>query len=682
MSSHALPDGHLRRNAILASLNVVVGSALLFILYKYLLHRLDATQLGVWSLVVASTNVARLADLGLAGGTTRFVAAALAQGKSERAAAVVETSVIALAAGALVLCALLLPLLQWLLAGLVPASQLDVALAMLPWSAAALGTGLVGAAAASALDGCGRTDLRIYAGLGAQLVLVALSIWLVPVLGIKGVAIAQLAQALVNGITAWLLLRRQLHALPVFPHRCSTSVLRSIASYSALFQLNNIFIMLVDPVAKMLLAKFGGLSATAYFDMAAQLIQRSRQILVTGAQTLVPAAAHANERGGADVRKLYASSYATMMMLALPGFSALVVVVPAVGLAWIGHAEPMFTGIAWICTAGLLLNTVGTPAYFFNLGTGDVALNTQGHAITASVASLGGFLGGQWFGAQGVAVAYAASMALGGLYVQLRFMMRHGVVFASLLPPGSAALLTACALALALVLPLDLRIIAPRIGAADALSQLLRAVTIALLFALLISPALWRHPARKSLLRAAPAAFVTMLLLIGSATPSTTSAANADRIDIPVAAFTHSTGLTPQNIQDIQSSGILRHYGTVDYTFQAPHSGWYSLWMTVADWPTDLLLDGKPLLHATLPAGIWPDRDGMQKVLNVELQQGSHTLRLGHLWHPGLPYVHRIQLRSAQNSTDRVRLTPEHDHAVFRVGESFRISVAAGHPQC
>jgi O-antigen/teichoic acid export membrane protein len=71
-----------------------VSGITLFILYKFIYHTLGAANLGLWSLVLATTGVARFTDLGLSGSLGRFVARYRALNDIPRAVLAVETGVI------------------------------------------------------------------------------------------------------------------------------------------------------------------------------------------------------------------------------------------------------------------------------------------------------------------------------------------------------------------------------------------------------------------------------------------------------------------------------------------------------------------------------------------------------------------------------------------------------------
>ena len=54
-------------------LQIVVISIVLFFLYKFLLGTIGVEQFGIWSLVLATTAVTQIADLGFSGGVVKFV---------------------------------------------------------------------------------------------------------------------------------------------------------------------------------------------------------------------------------------------------------------------------------------------------------------------------------------------------------------------------------------------------------------------------------------------------------------------------------------------------------------------------------------------------------------------------------------------------------------------------------
>jgi len=60
-------------NAIMSVVQIVVIGIVLFILYRFLLNTIGVEQLGIWSLVLATTSVTQIASFGLSGSVVKFV---------------------------------------------------------------------------------------------------------------------------------------------------------------------------------------------------------------------------------------------------------------------------------------------------------------------------------------------------------------------------------------------------------------------------------------------------------------------------------------------------------------------------------------------------------------------------------------------------------------------------------
>ncbi len=483
---------------MVSMVNVAVGSVLIFLLYRLLLQRLGSEVLGVWSLLVSSVSAARLSELGMAAGATRFVATARALGDERQAVEVAETATVSLlvfgAFGALIAQLVLPHVLGLFLSG----AALAVALQALPWALGAFALGLAGGAAQSALDGCQRVDLRVWVALAGQAVLLGGSILLTGRHGLAGVAMAQLLQSLVVLVGSWAVLRGQLRGLPLLPRRWNYPTFRRIVGYSALFQFNSLLLLLLDPLVKIMLTRFGGLSATAYFDMANQLVQRLRMLPVAAVQALVPAMAHAEAQGSGLARELYVLGYRAVFAATVAGFCLVAALVPVISAVWIGHEENLFMGVAWICLAGWAASTISTPAYFGNIGTGTLVTNTVGHVFQIGLCALLGWWGGAAWGTYGVTAVYAVAVATGGLYVQIMFQGRLG--YFALIPDESRRLTMMSMLAMSLCLAADTMIGRHFVlETARPAVQLLRMVLLVAAFSVVVGPCLWVHPLRRSI---------------------------------------------------------------------------------------------------------------------------------------------------------------------------------------
>jgi len=203
----------------MAVLQIVVNGATLFILYRFLLSTIGATQLGIWSLVLAMSAVSQIASFGLSGSVIKFVAKYIAREEPENASIVVQTATISIAAFLCVTAPIAYPCIAWVLGRAVPHESLPLALSILPHAVVALSVMLLNGVIQGGLDGCSRIDLRNLILMGGTVTHLLLCLVLVPRYGLMGAAWARVVNGLGVCIVVWVLLRSILPVLPLIPLR-------------------------------------------------------------------------------------------------------------------------------------------------------------------------------------------------------------------------------------------------------------------------------------------------------------------------------------------------------------------------------------------------------------------------------------------------------------------------------
>ena len=392
--------------------------------------------MGVWSLVAAATSLAAVSSLGLTGGTVRFVSKYLALGDRTRAGSAAETATISIAVAMAVAALVFWPLASWLIGFLVPARWLDEARQLVPFTLVALWLASTGGAVLAGLDGCHRIATRSAVIMTTQPLLLVLTVWWVPDLGLQGVVAAQLVQYGVWIVLGWVLLRRQLPMVSRVPHRWSRALFQEMWRYGLNFQAISIMTMLLDPLAKVLLSYFGSLSAVAYFEMANRMVAQARSLIASANQVLVPYYSKVAETSRARIRDVYERNFDVTLLLSTLVFCSLVPLIPIVSDLWIGRLEPLFVYFSVVLVLGWFANIVSTPVYFANLGGGWISRNLLAHTAQSGSLAVLGVVGGSLAGARGVAVAYMFALVIGSLMLLVTFHRAEDV-------PVSAVLLKA-----------------------------------------------------------------------------------------------------------------------------------------------------------------------------------------------------------------------------------------------
>ena len=405
------------RNAQWAIAQTIISAGVLFVLYRFLLHELGAAKLGLWSLILASTSLARLGELGFSSATLRFVGQYAGAGQQQDAAEILETALLSICIPFMLLTVVAIPLIGGALHWFVPAQHMTDALVIVPWAMFALWLGVTGGIVQSAIDGCGRMDQRNMVLIATNILYLALSVMLTPMLGLKGVAIAQTIQAGASLIVMWWLAKVQLRSLSWLPRRWCKNRFSEIAGFAVTMQVGSIAGMFVEPVTKALISRFGGLEFLAFYEMASQVVTRARSVLISGFQAITPQFAIATEQS--MHRELFLQSQKKVIAIGIPFMSLVMIAFPVISQIWIGRHELAFIvsgqliGITW------LLITLLMPAYFFLTGTGRGFPVAIAHVAALAGTLVFGWVGGHFFVETGPILGASISLLIGNIYMYI-----------------------------------------------------------------------------------------------------------------------------------------------------------------------------------------------------------------------------------------------------------------------
>jgi O-antigen/teichoic acid export membrane protein len=487
-----MQKGRLFSNAAVSMLQVLVVSGTLFVLYKVLLRTIGVKQLGIWSLVMATGSLTQLANLGLVGGVTKFVAKYVARDESELASRVIETTVVSLALSTGIVLAVLFLFARPVLSLFIPADSLEAGLSIVPYAFISLWILLVAGVFQAGLDGYQRIDSRNIIVMIGSLIYLGLCYVLALKWGLVGVAAASVIQNLWLLVATCRVLRKHMPSLRVFRYRWDPVLFKEMLAYGAKFQLISIAIMITDPVTKVFLSRFGGLATVGYYDMCNRMVQQLRAFIVTPGFTLVPAAADLKERAAERIRSLYFLSYDLTFCTAAATYTLVIIYAPAISRLWIGHYEQSFVTFAFLLSIGWFFNVLAVPAYFINLGTGELRWNVISHASAAILNGAAGFLLGRQFGASGVVVGWVVSTIVGGVIINVGYYVTHQIPLSRLMPRSSIVLMGVCLVGVVItyLLLLPFWISVHGFAAGDLACVLVTAV---------IAVLLWLHPSRKHL---------------------------------------------------------------------------------------------------------------------------------------------------------------------------------------
>ncbi len=479
---------HISRNMLAAVIQVIVTGLVFFVLYRFLFDQLGVEQIGVWSLVLATTSVSRIGDLGLSAGVVRYVAQALGQGNGVRAGEIVQTVALTLALLMAVLLVACYPLFIGVLNYLLPNQEVPAALVVLPYALLSLWSTVIASVFMGGLDGCQRIDLRSLLMGVSHLAYLGLAVLWVPAHGLEGIARAQAVQAVALIAISWWILRHQLVTLPLFPARWRLAVLKEMLAYGVNFQLITLMSMLFDPLTKGLMSKFGGLAALGYYEIASKLILQVRAIPIEVNRVIVPTVSDLQQREPKKIVDLFVVSYRILFFASVIFYAALGIFLPMISYLLIGKYDSTFVHFALLLIFGWSVNTVIGPAFFSNLGTGNLRPNVISHVIMSVVGLCAGITLGLFLDGTGVLVGNILGLVTGSLFLLISYLKDSGLRWSSeLVPKGMWMLLMLCVMAV---------VFANVWGAQRSLLELASIEAASALGIVLVG---WYHPFRKTL---------------------------------------------------------------------------------------------------------------------------------------------------------------------------------------
>lgn len=468
---------------------LVLTGTLLF-LYRFFLETIGVEKLGIWSLVLASTSISQIANMGISGGIVKFVAKYFSRCEQEKVNGVVQTALLVLSGVTGLVLLVSYPLCYYGLSYVVTSTSLPEALAVLPHALISVWIMLIGSVFQSCLDGIQRMDLRSTTQITGTLVYFVLCLLLVGGFGLPGLAWARIIQNLYLVILSYFLLNKYQPAISFFPLKWNKSLFKEMIGYGTSFQVMSFMGMLYDPTTKAILSKFGGLSLVGYYEMASRMVAQLQSVTTSANGVIVPVVAELQEKSPERIKHIYLASYQAMFYIALPSYSFVIMIIPYISNIWIGHYESSFVVFATLLTVGWLLNSLNNPAYFTYLGTGDLRWNTVSHITIAASNALLGILLGLMFGGAGVVAGRACSLAFGSFIITSSFHFKSGIPLKKLLPESSRLMFGLC------ILGVLVSIITNSLGYLNAGTITITYVSILVVFSILVTIVMWFHPIR------------------------------------------------------------------------------------------------------------------------------------------------------------------------------------------
>ena len=409
---------NLRKNVSFAVGEFAVNTLLLFVGYRLLIKQSGIEALGVWSTLYAWTNLIRLADAGVSGAATRFLAQWDLEQEQSKIRIYGETALLTNVAQFGVLSLVAYFAISPFVASMTGASHAAQGAQVLPWMLLLFFLLNVAGTVLGMLQGLHLGYQRSQLSMLGTVIQLVLVLWLVPSFGLLGLAWAQISQYLVVLILGWVQLRFKL-GTGWLPSIFDMHAFKEMLGYSLKAQLVNISNGLIEPISKMLVGNFGGMAAQGYYELAFKTVLLPRNLIATGVSATIPTLARLSQGDTGMLRVMYSRAFRVSASLMGLAVILIIALAPVSSQLWLGETNKTYWLYTSLLAFGFFGNMLGMPAYIVAMATGHmyrmivVTLTTLGLLIVV------GFSIGEFVSGTGIVALNATAIGCCGIAVWL-----------------------------------------------------------------------------------------------------------------------------------------------------------------------------------------------------------------------------------------------------------------------
>lgn len=394
----------------------VTLAAFQFLLFKIVVANLGTEQLGVWSLLISSVQIAKFFDPGLASGSLRFMASASREGDSGKVFRIISTAFSATAVIYLILIAIAYFPLKQLIIFAIP-EHTELAFNVFPYALISLYAQTMSGVLLNSLVYIAKVPWKSSIVLISSLLQLSLSVFLIHDVGLVGLAVAQTLGSGFNVLVAAALLFYHLRPSSKDMIPRSADNITAIASTGFMLQFNSLAWMGFEMLTRVLMSRFGGASYVGLFEVAYRAAAQVRLLFFYAYQSLSASFAAKNNIDG--LAELYRKYFSRSIGIgAIFSIFSLFCFLPLSYFVFghLGNTEIFFS---ICCFSATFIHIVLMPIEMLAVALGRVQWNLFGTLVKVGVLALCGTMLGFYANEIGIAFGMFLAVLAGGLVTLL-----------------------------------------------------------------------------------------------------------------------------------------------------------------------------------------------------------------------------------------------------------------------
>ena len=425
------------RNAVFGGLRYLLVAPIPFVMTPLILRKVGTGGYGTWAVFLAVNGLTSLADLGLVGTLSKFVAEYYAQHDIKAVARVLNSGlavflVLAVMIGAGLWVAT--PLMaNWLFRGSVVTRQEVVVLFRL--FSIVVVTNILNLMFASVTTGLQRLDITNVISAGSLFLSALFSaILLLQGQGLRGLVFGYIASAILTVGAYLVTIAKLLPEVSMNPLRFDKHEAGKMFSFSFRLYLTQAAVVVNNQIEKIFLALLVGVAAAGWYDIASDVATKIRGALGFVLSPVLPAASELNALGDEDrIQELYFRTHKYLALIGVPAVCFVAAISGRFVELWIGPAMKMVALPLAVLVVVSLINLATGPGFLIFAGRAHLKPGVDA-AIVGIVSNIViSFALIYASGFSGAVLGTAASLILAACYFIVVFHRQTGYSFIRLI---------------------------------------------------------------------------------------------------------------------------------------------------------------------------------------------------------------------------------------------------------
>jgi O-antigen/teichoic acid export membrane protein len=398
MAADPTKDAVIRRRVLVSTISNYAGKIFAlgigFLMTPFLLHRLGASDYGLWVLVGSLVGYGALLDFGISSAITKYVSEYRARGQMQRAQTLVATglalySILGLLAFLLsIVLAPLFPVIFNL-----PPYQHEMAIRLVILSGLGLGISIPCTTPNAVLRGLQRFDiLNVINATGTFLFFIATILVVLLGGGLLAIVAINIPLTLLMQIPSIWLIRKLAPELKFGWRGADFGLVRSVASYSSALFVTNIASQVQTKTDEIVIGVSMPVAYVTPYSIARRLSEMPQILTDQFMKVLMPLASQLHsEEDPVRLRALYLASTRLTLVGFVPLACGIIMLAQPFLTIWVGPAYGRYSYLVLILTIASLINTSQWPAASILQGMARhrrLAVMAAGSAVANLVLSL------------------------------------------------------------------------------------------------------------------------------------------------------------------------------------------------------------------------------------------------------------------------------------------------------